>query len=158
MIYPGAQGLIANPRNCPLLAGRTLVNVHIPIDDNAEQIGVDYEEAIQFLKTKNKDQGTIHWAGDSIEANFKRSRTLVMASWALTNGALVFIVLNAIDTSSSDHQAPQELQSGLTFVGLVLWSFSVLTAVKFAGAMFYVIKQRTLHSERTVSSQKRKVN
>jgi len=141
----------ASPRNIS-------VNVHVPIDDYAEQIKVDYEEAIQLLKTENEDQDRSYWAGFSIKMEFKRSRTLVMASWALANGTLVFIVLNYIDVSSYDHQAVQESQNGMSFVGLALWSFSVLTAVKFAGAMFYFIKQRTLHSERTVSSQKMKVN
>lgn len=132
------------------------VTVNIPMDDDAEQVQDDYDEAAQLLKTKNEGQSNSYWAGGSFDMDFRRSRTLVMASWALTNGTLVFIVLNS-NIGSPDHQAPQGLQRSMKFVGLVLWSFAVLTGIKFAGAMYYFIGQRTQHPRRTINSQKRKV-
>lgn len=136
------------------------VRIHGSVElDLAENVEADYDRARQLLKTRNEQQGVRYWEYDSYEMHIKRFRTLVMASWAFTNGALVFIVLMFINLGRpNDHQAPPGWQNGIKFVGLVLWSFAMLTGTKFAGAMYYFVRQRFPGSGKSINSQKKKNN
>lgn len=147
--------------------------VGVPVDfDSAQDIEGDYERARQLLKARVDDRlDGAYWDYESYEMSSKRFRTLVVASWTLSNAALVFIVLMSIDLGGRPRHdqvlsaSPPGWQDGIKFVGLVLWSFTVMTGMKFAGAMCYFIRQRLLMPDSgkaktttTTNRQKRKNN
>lgn len=126
-------------------------------DDGAD-LDARYERAMQLLMTKNENKQ--HRSNSLYKAALKsytRHRTLVVASWSLTNGILILVVLRSVEVGHVDAQRSQGLRNGMKFVGWVLWSFAVLTGIKFAGAMIYFTRGRRRGAARTNQSQKRKV-
>lgn len=116
------------------------IGVRIPGDDTPEGLESMYEEAIQLLKTKGSTEQPLT---PEFDVELKRFRTLIMASWALSNGMLVFFVLNSNFVGED-----VDPRGGIKFVMFLLWGFAVLTGIKFVGALYYVVSQGSWHAER----------
>lgn len=107
-----------------------------------------YGEAAQILKTKEKTEiSNSLWPAE--ETQFRQFRTLVAGTWALSNGFLVSTTLSLI-------RPEQDLIKSVRFVGLVLWTFVGLTAVKFVGALWYFLIQKRENSAKVKRVRKLK--
>ncbi|KAH8809363.1 chitin synthase [Xylogone sp. PMI_703] len=123
-------------------------------DMNASDSG--YETAMQQLRTKELKAEISSWDGDAIVRKLQRSRTIVMVSWALTNGILVAAVVNSTRSPDSDRR-PEDFHRSIRYVGWILWPFTILTGTKFCGAIYYFIKQSASRSRSLGETEKRKV-
>jgi hypothetical protein len=72
-----------------------------------------------------------------------------MAPWVLSNGLLIFTVLNFIGASS-------DIERSIYFAGYVLWSFAAFTSIKSAGALYYFISQGNNNEARELILSKKK--
>lgn len=125
--------------------------VVIPDNESADRLDKMYLDAVQLLPTKAGDYSSNYFGHEEGFVANQRFRTLVMASWALSNVMLVFVVLDFIGPSA-------DLQRNIAFVSYVLWWFVSLTGVKCAGALYYFFSQRRQAGTQKVDQMRKKKN
>jgi len=122
-------------------------NISIPGEGTEDELETLYAQAQQLLKTKVSVEQKI--PEHDIQINFEQFRTLIVAAWALSNGLLVFLILNYIG-------GPDNLRKVVKFVAFVLWSFAGLTGIKSTGALYYFVTQGDWSGDGGKRGKKRK--
>jgi chitin synthase len=134
-IHDVSWGTKGDDKAYPLPSASRFRNVSVIIPGEYAEDGLEnmYKQAQQLLKTKdNADRQS--FPGNDVDITFKQFRTLIVAAWALSNGLLVFLILNYIS-------GPANIRKGMKFVVFVLWGFACLTGLKSAGALYYFVTQ-----------------
>jgi chitin synthase len=130
----------------PSVSTRQFGNVS---DEGAEdELETMYQQAQQLLKAKeNVDRQ--FFPRNEIDVTFKQYRTFIVGAWALSNGLLVFLILNYI-------AGPVNLRKGMKFVAFVLWCFAGLTGIKSTGALYYFATHRNWGKDARKSKKRKK--
>lgn len=116
------------------------VDVEIPQDDGDLNAQYDSELA-KFADKPPKEEKTV--PEEEKQADYyKGFRSAVVLVWVFSNFALCAVVLNTAgleSTTSSSKLKDTEDKRANIYMSVVLWSVAGISAIKFSGAVWYLI-------------------
>ncbi|KAI8992643.1 chitin synthase 1 [Pilobolus umbonatus] len=114
--------------------GDTTVEVALPTEQ--KDLNDLYEEACLELKTAVVPEISHRDAKTKQEDYYKSFRTKLVTSWILSNMVLVIIITKGQDVFSwfGDYETRATI-----YLGFILWSVAGLSAIRFLGAITYLI-------------------
>lgn len=114
------------------------VDVALPSDDH--DLNSQYETELRAFSTKYVPPKKIVGEQEKHEDYYKGFRSAVVLAWMFCNLALGAVVLNAggIERLGSDNSDSDTFRA-TTYMAVVLYSVAVLAAVRFIGAMWFLV-------------------
>ncbi|KAG0168032.1 Chitin synthase, class 1 [Apophysomyces sp. BC1034] len=113
--------------------GANMVEIDAPTDQ--KDLNEQYEEACLDLKKVVEAPVEHRDAKTKQEDYYKSFRTRLVLSWIISNMALVAVIVNGQDLQWF---GTYERRSTI-YLGFILWSVAGLAAIRFVGAVFYLI-------------------
>ena len=117
------------------------VDVAIPTDDH--DLNTQYESELRSFSTKYIPPKKIVSDQEKHEDYYKGFRSAVVLAWMFCNLGLAAIVLNVGGVQSfskaSSNEQQQEQYRATTYMAVVLYSVAVLAAVRFIGAVWFLV-------------------
>ena len=117
------------------------VDVSIPTDD--ADLNTQYETELRAFSSKYVVPKKVFGDQEKHEDYYKGFRSAVVLAWMFCNLALAAVVLNVggvqrFDSTNTDPEAVENSRS-TTYMAVVLYSVAVLAAVRFIGAVWFLI-------------------
>ncbi|WPH01738.1 Chitin synthase A [Acrodontium crateriforme] len=117
------------------------VDVAIPSDD--ADLNTQYETELAAFATKYKPPAKVVSDSQKHEDYYKGFRSAVVLAWMFCNLALAAVVLNAggvqrILNTNEDADVAESNRTSI-YLGVVLYSVAVLAAIRFIGAMWFLV-------------------
>jgi len=120
------------------------VDVTIPTDD--ADLNSQYESELRVFATKWEAPKRVISPQEKHEDYYKGFRSAVVLAWMFCNLALAAVVLNAggvdrvnIGNSANQDADQTEEQRATIYMGVVLYSVAVLSAIRFIGACWFLV-------------------
>ena len=113
----------------------------IPTDD--ADLNTQYETELRAFSAKYVVPKKVVGEQEKHEDYYKGFRSAVVLAWMFCNLALAAVVLNVggvqkFNPTSSDEEAVEDTRA-TTYMAVVLYSVAVLAAVRFVGAVWFLI-------------------
>ena len=114
------------------------MDVTIPTDD--ADLNTQYETELRSFSTKYVVPKKVFGEQEKHEDYYKGFRSAVVLAWMFCNLALAAVVLNVggVSNPNSNPQTVTNVRS-TTYMAVVLYSVAVLAAIRFVGAVWFLI-------------------